>query len=55
MIGLRLTGLDWTKKNTVFGCSEAVESKPVKLETSHTVIPPPYGEYSLLNLSTISA
>ena len=31
----------------LFACSEAVESKLVKLETSHTVILPPKGECSL--------
>ena len=35
-----LTTLDLTKRDNelLFVCSEAVESKPVKLETSHTVI-----------------
>ena len=37
-----LTGLDLTKKENMllFVCSDAVESKLVKLETSHTVILP---------------
>ena len=35
------TGLDQGRKYVVFGCSEAAESKLVKLETSHTVIHPP--------------
>ena len=44
-----LTRLDLTKKGKVLfsTCSEAVESKLVKLETSHTVILPPNSECSL--------
>ena len=34
-------GFDQKENMLLFVCSEAVESKPVKLETSHTVMLPP--------------
>ena len=43
MAGLQLNkiGFDQNKNTLLFVCSEAVESKLVKLETSRTVILPP--------------
>ena len=47
-----LSRLDLTKEENMlfFVCSEAAESKLVKLETSHTVILPPNGECSLVKV-----
>ena len=50
MLVSSLTRLDLTKKENMLKC-EAVESKLVKLETSHTVTLPPNGECSLWNVA----
>ena len=49
-----LTRLDLTNKENLlfFVCSEATESKLVKLETSHTVILAPMVNDHCLNLTT---
>ena len=44
-------GYDQNRKYVVILCSEAVETKLVKLETSSTVILPPDGECSLVLIS----
>ena len=48
-----LTGLELTKQENIllFACTEFIESKPVKVETSSRVIlPPTYSECSLSQL-----